>query len=143
MSDVEVHGPIDFVLIEFESDKLDGSAGAALLDLMDQGIIQVYDIIIIQKADDGSVTGVDIADLGSDVGAFLAFDGARSGLLSDDDLVAAGEAMNPGTTAAAIVYENTWARPFVAAAAKAGGQMIASVRIPAADVIAALDALDG
>lgn len=143
MSDVEVHGPIDFVLVEFESDKLDGSAGAALLDLMDQGIIQVYDIVIIQKADDGSVTGIDIADLGSAAGAFIAFDGARSGLLSDQDLVEAGEAMNAGTTAAAIVYENTWARPFVAAAAKAGGQMIASVRIPAADVIAALDALDG
>ena len=88
-------------------------------------------------------TPVEIEDLDVDsVGAFFAFEGARSGLLGDEDVEEAAGAMEPGTVAALIVYENLWAIPFVAATLRAGGQMIASQRIPALDVMAALDAIE-
>jgi hypothetical protein len=143
MPDDNVHGPIDYVLIEFSGEPAESGAADALLDLVDRGIVRVYDLLVIRKADDGTFSGVNIEDLSTEgVGGFTAFGGARSGLLDDDDLTMAADAMKPGTTAALILYENTWAIPFVAAARAAGGQMIASQRIPAQDVMDALDALE-
>lgn len=143
MTDNDAPGPIDFVLIEFPGDNLTGEAGAALLELVDRGIVRVFDILIAQKDADGTFSGVDIADLTAEgLGGFAAFAGARSGLLGGDDLARAAETMAPGTMAALIVYENTWAIPFVAAARRAGGQLISSERIPAQAIIDALDALD-
>jgi hypothetical protein len=143
MSDSVTHGPIDFVLMEFAGDRLTGGAADALMDLVDRGIVRVYDLLVIRKDSDGSFSGIDISDLSADrVGGFTAFAGARSGLLGDDDLRQAADAMAPGTVAALIVYENSWAIPFVAAARDAGGQLIASARIPAQDVMDALDAVE-
>jgi hypothetical protein len=139
----EVIGPIDFLLLEFQSDKMTGEAGAALFDLVEQGIVRIYDLLIIRKEADGSVVGLDLSDVSADsVGGFAAFAGARSGLVGDDDVAEAGSAMEPGTTAALLVYENTWAVPFVAAARKADAQVIASARIPADVVMSALDELE-
>jgi hypothetical protein len=91
----------------------------------------------------GNVEGIEITDLTSEgAGSFSAFAGARSGLLGDDDVAQAADALEPGTIAVLIVYENAWAGPFAAAALKAGGQMVASQRIPVTDVIEMLDALD-
>jgi uncharacterized protein DUF6325 len=143
MTNTEVHGPVDFVLIEFSGERLTGRTAQALLDLVERGIVRVYDILMIGKDDDGSVFAIDMAESAEGrVGGFTELAGARSGLLSDDDVREAGNAMEPGTLAALIIYENTWAVPFVAAAMEAGGQLIASARIPAPDVMAALDALD-
>lgn len=143
MSDSVTHGPIDFVLIEFAGDRLTGGAADALMDLVDRGIVRIYDLLVVRKDNDGSFSGIDISDLSADrVGGFNAFAGARSGLLGDDDLRQAADAMQPGTVAALIVYENSWAIPFVAAALDAGGQLIASARIPAQDVMDALDAVE-
>lgn len=143
MSEMDVHGPIDFVLIEFPGDRLTGAAADALLDLVERGIVRVYDLLVIRKAEDGSFSGIAIDDLSADeVGGFTAFAGARSGLLGDDDARQAADAMKPGTVAALVVYENSWAVPFVAAARDAGGQVVASARIPAQDVMDALDALE-
>ena len=143
MSDSTPHGPIDFVLIEFAGDRLTGGAADALMDLVDRGIVRVYDLLVVRKDSDGSFSGIDVSDLSADqVGGFTAFAGARSGLLGDDDLRQAADAMQPGAVAALIVYENSWAIPFVAAARDAGGQLIASARIPAQDVMDALDAVE-
>lgn len=143
MPDTNVHGPIDFLLIEFTGDRLTGAAADALLDLVDRGIVRVYDLLAVRKDDDGGFSGIELTDLSADtVGGFTAFSGARSGLLGDDDVAQAAQAMKPGTVAVLIVYENAWAVPFVAAAHEAGGQLIASARIPAQDVMDALDALD-
>jgi hypothetical protein len=139
----DVLGPIDFLLLEFHSDRLTGRAGGALLDLVEQGIIRIFDLLVIQKHDDGTFSGLDIADMTADhLGGFAVFSGARSGLVGDDDVAEAAAAMEPGTTAAMLVYENTWARPFVAAARDAGAQVIASERIPADVVMDVLDALE-
>ena len=143
MPEMDVHGPIDFVLLEFPGDRLTGAAADALLDLVERGIVRIYDLTVIRKAEDGSFSGLEINDLSADeIGGFTAFAGARSGLLGDDDLTQAADAMKPGTVAALIVYENSWATPFVAAARDAGGQVIASARIPAQDVMDALDTLE-
>lgn len=96
---------------------------------------------MVRKDSDGTFSGVDVADLGDGVG-LAGFAGARSGLLGDDDLKAAADTMEPGTVAVLIVYENTWARPFVSAAMDAGGQVIASQRIPGPDIMAALGAIE-
>lgn len=143
MTDEDVHGPIDFVLIEFQGDHLTGEAGAALLDLVDAGTIRIWDLLVVTKADDGSVVGIDIEDLDADhLGSFTAFSGAASGLLGEDDVFEAGNALEPGTVAALIVYENTWAIPFVKAARGAGAEVVATARIPADVVIEVLEAAE-
>ena len=142
VSNSEVTGPVDYLLLEFPDQQPSGEAAAALLDLMAVGIIHVYDIVAIRKAPDGSVSGVEITDMGPEGTGFAVFSGARSGLMDDDDVADAGEAMEPGTVAVLLVYENTWAVPFVAATHRSGGQLVASARIPAQDIIDVLDGLD-
>jgi hypothetical protein len=138
----EVHGPIDFLLIEFPADRLTGEASQALADLVESGVIRLYDLMIISKHDDGFVEALELTD-SAGTGGFAYFAGARSGLLGSDELNEAAAAMEPGTVAALIVYENSWAIPFVAAARNSGGEVIASARIPATDVMAAIEMLEG
>jgi hypothetical protein len=142
-SPADVCGPIDFLMLEFDEARNDGAAGAAMLELVDAGIIALYDVRILRKAADGTVTQVDLDPSASAKLAGLgSFAGARSGLLTVDDLAQAGDLMGPGTTAALFVYENTWARRFIAAALDADAHVIATARIPAETVIEVLDDLD-
>ncbi|HEX6248949.1 MAG TPA: DUF6325 family protein [Nocardioidaceae bacterium] len=138
----DVHGPVDFVLLEFPRDGLTGEAGQALLDLVERGTVRIYDLMVISKDPDGGIEMLELTDLGSAAGGFAYFAGARSGLLGDEDMREAAAAMQPNTVAALIVYENSWAIPFVAAARNSGGELIASARIPANDVMAAVEALE-
>jgi hypothetical protein len=143
MTDVEVRGPVDYVLLEFHEDHLTGRAAAAVLDLVDRGIVALYDVVVVGKDEQGAVYSLDLAEAeASLVGDFAGLAGARSGLVDDGDLAEAAAAMDPGTLAVLIVYENLWAVPFVAAALEAGGELIASARIPAPDVMAALISLE-
>ena len=142
MNDYDAIGPIDYVLLEFPDQAPSGEPAAALADLIEAGVINLYDIVAIRKDADGNVSGFEIADLGDGTTGFAAFAGARSGLLGEDDVDEAASAMEPGTIAVLLIYENAWAAPFVAAAARAGGQMIASARIPAGDIMAMLDELE-
>lgn len=145
METTDVHGPIDFVLIEFPLDqkRMTGETAAALLDLIRRKVVWVYDLLIIAKNENGSVARIEMTEDSSDgLDGFAALASVRSGLLDDDDIAEAATAMNPNTAAALVVYENLWAIPFVAAARDAGGEMIASARIPAQDIMAALDAME-
>ena len=142
MATAGVHGPIDFLLIEFHSDRLTGKGAEALLDLVNKGIITLYDVLVVGKANDGSVYALDFAEGPDELGDFRELAGGRSGLLTDEDMHEAAATMEPGTLAVLIVYENTWAVPFIDAAMASGGELIAGARIPAQDVMAALDALD-
>lgn len=137
----EVHGPIDFILIEFPADRLTGEASRALIDLVESGIVRLYDLMVISKNHDGSVEALELQDP-TGVDGFSYFAGAQSGLLGNEDLQEAAAAMEPGTVAALIVYENAWAKPFVAAARNSGGEVIASARIPASVIMDALEALE-
>ncbi len=141
-ADTDVHGPVDFLLMEFPRSGLTGEAGAALRDLVEQGTVRLYDLTVISKASDGAIDVLELTDPASGAGSFSWFAGARSGLISDSDMAEAAAAMEPDTVAALIIYENSWAIPFVAAAQSSGGEVIASQRIPAADVAEALDALE-
>jgi hypothetical protein len=138
----DVHGPIDFVLLEFTGNRLTGRAAEELLRLVDLGIIHVYDLLIVGKDQDGAPYSLDLTESADQVGGFAEFRGAQSGLLADDDIRQAADAMQPGSLAALIVYENTWAIPFVAAAREAGGELVAGMRIPAQVVIEALEELE-
>lgn len=142
MPETDVHGPIDFVLLEFQSDRMRGRAAEEMLRLVDSGTIRLYDVLFLGKSEEGEVYALDLADVAAQEAGFDTLAGARSGLLQSDDLAEAGAALEPGRVAALIVYENTWAIPFVAAARDAGGELVAAARIPAADVMAALDRLD-
>lgn len=138
----EASGPIDFLLLEFPRDQLTGAAGDALMDLVERGLIRLFDLVVISKDDNGGVDVLEVTDPTSAAGGFAYFHGARSGLVGNDDVTEAAAAMQPGTVAALIVYENTWAAPFVAAARDSGGEVIASARIPATEIMAALEALE-
>ncbi len=138
----EVHGPVDFLLLEFPSEGLTGEAGRALTDLVQRGVIRIYDLVVVSKDQDGAIDVLELTNPAHGASTFSYFHGARSGLLREEDLNEASSAMQPGTVGALIVYENAWAIPFVAAARSSGGEVIANVHIPAADVIAALDALE-
>ena len=138
----DVYGPIDFVLLEFPRDRLTGEAGRARMDLVEAGTIRLYDRLVISKSEDGLVEVLELTDPMSEAAGFSYFAGASSGLIDEDDTQSAASAMNPGTVAALIVYENSWAIPFVSAARNSGGELIASARIPAGEIMAALDALE-
>src|SRR5687768_13375383 len=120
-TEVEVRGPVDYVLLEFREDRLQGRAAAAILDLVDRGIIAIYDIVVVGKDQQGVMYALDLAEGSAMVGDFSALAGARSGLVDDDDLADAAAAMEAGTLAVLLVYENLWAIPFIAATMEAGG----------------------
>ncbi len=134
-------GPIDYVLVEWQGRQPTGEALPHLVDLVDRGLIRILDLTFIAKDEDGSVAAIEIADLG-DVAEIAVFEGASSGLIHEDDVAQAGDVLTPGTSAALLVYENTWATPFASAVRRSGGELVASGRIPAEDFLAALDAAE-
>jgi Family of unknown function (DUF6325) len=142
MSTVDV-GPIDYLAVEFPDGQLKGEGLRALLDLVDRGIIQILDLRVVKRETDGSYTAAAVADFDGDGALDLAvFSGIESGLLDDDDLREAAELIQPGSAVAVLLYENTWAGPFVTAMRSVGAEVISSGRIPATTVLDALEALE-
>jgi hypothetical protein len=139
--DIEM-GPIDYLLVEWPGKQPEGEIAPYLVDLVDRGLIRILDLVFLAKGDDGTIAAMEIADVGGEVAELAIFEGASSGLLDDEDIDEAGGALEPGTSAALLVYENTWAGPFAAAVRRSGGQLVASGRIPVTDVLAALDAVE-
>ncbi|MEU8795237.1 DUF6325 family protein [Streptomyces sp. NPDC048643] len=136
-------GPIDYVVIEFPGSRMTGEGFPLLVDLVDRGLIRILDLLFVKKEEDGSVVGLEIADLTGDGVLDLAvFEGASSGLLGEDDIAEAGQALEPGNSAGILVYENLWAAPFATALRRGGAQMVASGRIPVPAILAALDETD-
>jgi hypothetical protein len=136
-------GPIDYLALQFPEAKVTGNGMAILVDLVDRGIIRILDLRVVLRTADGSYTGIAVTDLDNDGELDLAvFEGVESGLLDDDDIAEAAALIQPGSAVGIIVYENTWAGPFVTAMRAAGAEVVASARIPAATVIAALDSLE-
>jgi hypothetical protein len=136
-------GPIDYLALELPAERMKGEGLAALVELVDRSIIRVLDMRAVKREADGTFTAVAITDLDHDGTLDLAiFEGIESGLLDNDDLRQAAELIEPGKVVALLVYENAWAAPFVAAMRRAGAEFIGGGRIPADEVIAALDALE-
>ena len=137
-------GPIDMVVIGYPPGApMTGEAIPIMLDLVGRGIVRVLDAMFVTKNDDGTFSGFDIADLDADsAGDLTVFAGASTGLIHDDDVALVAAEIEPGTGAAMIVYENSWAGPFAAAVRRNGGRLIASERISTQDLIDALDAAE-
>ncbi len=144
IEEFEELGPIDYIVLEWPTSHPDagGEVGPLLLDLVDRGIIRIYDIAFIAKDENGNVTAIDISDMNHGGTGFGEFEGASSGLIGDDDFQEAGAALAPGTSAAILVWENRWAAPVAVALRKSGGQLVASGRIPVQAILAALDAVE-
>jgi hypothetical protein len=137
-------GPIDVVVIAYPAGApMTGEAAPLLVDLVDRGIIRVLDAMFVKKNQDGTFSGFEARGLDDKgVGDFAVFEGASSGLLTDEDAAKAAEAIEPGSAAVMLLYENRWAAPFVAAVRRNGGVPIAFERIPTQDLIEALDAAE-
>jgi hypothetical protein len=135
-------GPIDYLLVEWTGGQPNGQIAPHLVDLVERGLVRIIDLAFLTKGEDGSVAGLELTELSGEVAELAIFEGASSGLLSDEDVSEAAAALEPGTSAALLVYENTWAAPFAAAVRESGGQLVASGRIPAEDILAALDAAE-
>jgi hypothetical protein len=145
---VEAHqeelGPVDIVVIAYPADApMTGEAVPIVLDLVERGIIRVLDVLFVMQNEDGTFSGFEAIDLEPDsVGDFKVFEGASTGLLGEDDVSTAAEALDPGSAAVMIVYENRWAAPFAAAVRRNGGVVVDNQRIPVADLMEALDAVE-
>ncbi|GGW51155.1 hypothetical protein GCM10010381_40580 [Streptomyces xantholiticus] len=136
-------GPIDYLVVEFPGNRMTGEGLPLLVDLVDRGLIRILDLTFIRKDTDGTVSGLEIGDLTGDGELDLAvFEGASSGLLGQDDLEEAANALEPGNSAGVLIYENLWAAPFAAALRRGGAELVASGRIPVPAVLAALDATE-
>jgi hypothetical protein len=134
-------GPVDYVIVEFPAghQNFTGEGAAELVRLHDAGIIRVMDILILAKDADGSVEAQELSDLPS-LGEFQRIEEQLVQTLAAADVNHLADAMDPGSVAGVLVYENTWAAPFASAMRRAGGQLIANGRIPIQALIAAVEA---
>jgi Family of unknown function (DUF6325) len=140
--ELDVMGPIDYLLIEWPDRQPSGDAAPLLVDLVDRGLIRVIDIAFLAKGEDGSVTPLDIASLAEQAESLKELLGASSGLLTEEDADEVAPLLDPGSSAAILVYENRWAAPFARALRRSGAQLVANGRIPVQAILAALDATE-
>lgn len=134
-------GPVDYVIIEFPEghQHFTGEVIDELLKLVDAGTIRVIDVLILAKDGDGTVEAMELADV-EDLGPLVELEAELAELLAEEDVELLAAAMEPGSVAGVLVYENIWAAPFASAARRAGGELIANGRIPIQAIIAAVEA---
>src|SRR4051812_49324560 len=134
-------GPVDYVVVEFPAGarNFTGEMAAELLKLVDAGTIRVVDILILDKNEDGSVDATEFSDI-EQLGELRAVEAELAELLTADDVDHLAAAMEPGSTAGVLIWENLWAAPFASAARRSGGQLIADGRIPIQAIIASVEA---
>jgi Family of unknown function (DUF6325) len=134
-------GPVDWIVLEFPGSRFNGEIAPALRDLVQRDLIRVLDLLILKKDQDGSLEAFELSDLDpSEVGELRSYEQELAMLLSEDDVTAVAAAVEPGSSAAVLVWENTWAAPFASAVRRSGGQLVASGRIPIQAMLAAIEA---
>jgi len=139
VTDLDELGPVDWVVIEFPGSKFNGQIAPALADLVERDVIRVLDLLVLKKEADGSVEAFEISDLeDGETGALRSYEKDLAMLLSEADVKAIAAALEPGSSAGVLVWENTWAAPFGAAVRHSGGQLVASGRIPIQSLLAVL-----
>src|SRR5688500_10720208 len=134
-------GPVDYLVVEFpaSTSNFTGEMATELLALVDAGIIRVIDAVILTKDADGVIDAMELSDVG-ELGELQELEAQLAELLAEDDVVHLAAAMEPGSTAGVLIWENLWAAPFGSAARRSGGQLIASGRIPIQAIIASIEA---
>jgi hypothetical protein len=141
--DVREMGPIDYMVLEWDGEQpVTGEVMPLLMELVDNGMIRILDLAFLAKDSDGSVFALDVAEVSGTSPGMAGFEGASSGLIGQDDLEEAAAALEPGTVAAVLVWENRWAAPVATALRRSGGQLVASGRIPVQAILASLDATE-
>jgi hypothetical protein len=134
-------GPVDWIVVEFPGSKFNGEIAPTIRDLVQRDLIRVLDLLILKKDADGSLEAFEVSDLDpSEVGELRSYEAQLAMLLSEDDVTAVANAVDPGSSAAVLVWENLWAAPFASAVRRSGGQLVASGRIPIQAILAAIEA---
>jgi hypothetical protein len=138
---IDEMGPVDYLVVEFPAGhaNFSGEMAAALADLVDTGTIRILDLLILQKDASGNIDAFEIDDL-DQLDELREVEAEIAEILAADDVAHLAAAMENGTTAGVLVWENAWAAPFASAARRAGGQLVASGRIPIQAIAASLEA---
>jgi hypothetical protein len=133
-------GPVDYLVVEFPGSNFNGEIMPELVDLVSRGLVRVLDLVLIKKEDDGSFEAFEFADIEEGLlGGLREMERELADLLSEDDVAAVADALEPGSTAGLLIYENLWAAPFASAVRRSGGQLVASGRIPVQALLAAIE----
>ena len=136
-------GPVDWLVVEFPGSRFKGEIAPIITDLVDREIIRVLDLLVLRKDDDGALEAFEISDLDeSELGELRAYETELAVLLSAEDVESVAAAVEPGSSAACLVFENRWAAPFASAVRRAGGQLVANGRIPVQALLASIEAED-
>ena len=143
MSDASLDqlGPVDYLVVEFPAgaSNFTGEMATELVALVDAGTIRVIDVLILTKNDDGTVEATELSDI-EELGELQAVEAQLAELLAEEDVIHLAAAMEPGSVAGVLIWENLWAAPFAAAARRSGGQLVANGRIPIQAIIASIQA---
>jgi hypothetical protein len=136
-------GPISYLIVEFPGNKMTGEGFAELIQLVDAGVIRILDLVFVTRDADGSIRMLELSDIDGDGSLDLAvFAGASSGLIDQSDLDDAADAIEPGSSAGILLFENRWAINFVGALRKGGAQLVAAGYVPQDALLASLDAAE-
>jgi hypothetical protein len=137
-------GPISYLIVQFPGNKMTGEGFPILVDLVDRGLIRILDLVFVTRDTDGSVRAIELSDLDHDGQLDLSvFEGASSGLLDSSDLADAESVIDPGSSAAVLIFENRWATSLTQALRRGGAELVAAGYIPQEAIAASLDATDG
>ena len=138
---VDELGPVDWIVVEFPGSRFNGEIAPALRDLVERDLVRVLDLLVLKKDADGTLEAFELSDLDpAEIGELRTYEAELAMLLSEDDVTAVAEAIEPGSSAAVLVWENSWAAPFASAVRRSGGQLVASGRIPIQALLAAIEA---
>ncbi|MFZ0530539.1 MAG: DUF6325 family protein [Propionicimonas sp.] len=139
--DVDELGPVDWLVVEFPGSRFKGEIAPALDDLVERGIIRVLDLLLLRKDADGEVEAFELSDLEEEeIGGLRSYETELAMLLSAEDVESLAASVEPGSSAAVLIWENTWAVPFATAVRRAGGQLVSNGRIPVQAILAAIEA---
>lgn len=137
---VDELGPVDWIVVEFPGSKFKGEIVPVLADLVERNIVRVLDLLIMRKDAEGALEAFELSDLeDGEIGALRSYESELAMLLSEEDVIAVAASVEPDSTAAVLVWENTWAAPFGTAVRRAGGQLVASGRIPVQALLAVIE----
>jgi len=141
VDDVDELGPVDWIVVEFPGSRFNGQIAPALLDLVERDLVRVLDLLVLKKDADGSLEAFELSDLDEgEIGGLRGYESELAMLLSEEDVTSLAAAIEPGSSAGVLVWENTWAAPFASAVRRSGGQLVASGRIPIQALLAAIEA---
>ena len=140
-TDLDSLGPVDYIVVEFPAgaSNFTGEMADELIALVEAGTIRIIDVLILTKHEDGTVDAMELSEI-EQLGPLQAVEAQLAELLAEEDVVHLAAAMDPGSTAGVLIWENLWAAPFASAARRSGGQLIANGRIPIQAIIASIEA---